>query len=180
MVGIRTRLQVNSDTSDKLAVGLSRDYEVNTFLIHGSGTVECTRRASLGNGEERVDEGKLVVTRKPQKRGSVAVTHPGVPTICPNYFTTLLLSHSYTSSSVSIYKNKQIVATGHSTNSIFQIRLKHILLFPHIGHRICRAIRHNKSDSVGRACQVESHRHQALVRTLLYSRSFANDRLLDR
>ena len=42
------------------------------------------------------------VTRKPQMRGSVAVTHPGVPAICPDYFK-LLLSYSYTSSSVSIY-----------------------------------------------------------------------------
>ena len=102
MVGIRTRLQVNSDISDKLAVWLSRDDVVNTFLIRRPGTVECTRRASLGDGEECVDEGKLVVTRKPQKRGSIAVTHPDVPAICPNYFTTLL-SYSYTSSSVSIY-----------------------------------------------------------------------------
>ena len=102
VVGIRTRLQANSDISDKLAVWLSRDDVVNTFPIRGPGTVECTRRASLGDGEECVDEGKLVVTHKPQKRGAVAVTHPGVPAICPNYFTTLH-SYSYTSSSVSIY-----------------------------------------------------------------------------
>ena len=69
MVRIRIRLQVNSDISDKLAMWLSRDYIVNTFPIRGPGTVECTRRASLGDGEECVDEGKLVVTRKPQKRG---------------------------------------------------------------------------------------------------------------
>ena len=105
VVGTRTRLQVNSDISDKLAVWLSRDDVVNTFPIRGPGTVECTRRASLGDGEERADEGKLVVTRKPQKRGFVAVTHPGVPAICHNYFTTLLLSHSYTSFSVGIYKS---------------------------------------------------------------------------
>ena len=103
VVGICTQLQVNSDISDKLAVWLSRDDVVNTFPIRGPGSVECTRRASLGDGEERVDEGKLVVTRKLQERGSVAVTHPGAPAIRPNYFTILLLSHSYTSSSVSIY-----------------------------------------------------------------------------
>ena len=158
---------------------LSRDDVVNTFPIRGPGTVECTRRASLGDGEECVDEGELVATRKPQKRGSVAVAHPGVPAICPKYFT-VLLSHTRTNSSVSIYLNKQIIAAGHSTNSTFQIRLKHILLFLRIGHSICRAIRHNKSDSVGLACQVESHRHQALVRKLLCPRSFADDRLLDR
>ena len=55
------RLQVNSDISNKLAMWLSRDNVVNTFPIRGSGTVECTRRASLGDGEECVDEGKLVV-----------------------------------------------------------------------------------------------------------------------
>ena len=82
---------------------LLRDDVINTIPIRGPGTAECTRCASLGVGEERVDEGKLVVTRKPQKRGSVAVTHPGVPAICPNYFTILLNSHSYTSSSVIIY-----------------------------------------------------------------------------
>ena len=47
VVGIRTRLQVNSNISDKLTVWLSRDDVVNTFLIHGTGAVECTRRASL-------------------------------------------------------------------------------------------------------------------------------------
>ena len=101
VVGIRTRLQVNSDISDKLAVWLSRDGVVNTFPIRGPCTVECTRRAYLEDGEDRVDEGKLVVTRKPQKRGFVSVTRPGVPPIYPNYFT--ILSYSYTSSSVSIY-----------------------------------------------------------------------------
>ena len=101
VVGIHTRLQVNSGISDKPAVWLTRDV-VSTFSIRGPGTVECTRRAFLGDGEERVDEGKLVVTRKPQKRGSVAVIHPGVPPICPSYFTTIL-SYSYTSSSVSLY-----------------------------------------------------------------------------
>ena len=60
MVRIRIRLQVNSDISDKLAMWLSRDDIVNTFPIRGPGTVECTRRASLGDGEECVDEGKLV------------------------------------------------------------------------------------------------------------------------
>ena len=57
---------------------LSRDDVVNTFPIRGPGTAECTRRVSLEDGEEGVDEGKLAVTRKPQKRGSVAVTQPGV------------------------------------------------------------------------------------------------------
>ena len=147
VVGIRTWLQVNSDTSYKLAVWLSRDDVVNTFRIRGPGTVECTIRAPLGDGKQRVDEGKLVVSRKPQKRGSVAVTHPGIPAICPNYFTTLL-SYSYIRSSVSIYSNKQIVAAGLSTNNTIQIRPKHILLFSCIRHRICRAIYHNKSDSV--------------------------------
>ena len=46
-------------------------------------------------------------------------------------------------------QSKQIVAAGHSTNSTFQIRPKYILLFPRIGHSICRAICNNKSDSVG-------------------------------
>ena len=67
VVGIRTRLQVNSDISDELAVWLSGDNVVNTFSIRGPGTVECTKRASLGDGEEHVDEGKLDVTRKPKK-----------------------------------------------------------------------------------------------------------------
>ena len=67
VVELRTRLQVNSNISDKLTVWLSRDDVVNTFPIRGPGTVECTRRASLGDGEEHVNEGKLVVTRKPQK-----------------------------------------------------------------------------------------------------------------
>ena len=102
MAKIRTWLQVNSDISDKLAVWLSRDDVVNTSPISGPGTVEFTRRASLGDGEKRVDEGKAVVTRKPQKRGSVAVTHPGVPAICPICIT-ILLSHLYTISSVSNY-----------------------------------------------------------------------------
>ena len=101
VVGIRTRLQVKRDVSDKLRVWLPRDDVVNTFPIRGPGTVEFTRRVSLRNGKERVDVGKLVVTRKPQKRGSVAITGPSVPPICPNYFT-ILLSYSYTSSSVSI------------------------------------------------------------------------------
>ena len=92
VVGIRTR---------KLRVWLPRDDVVKTFPIRGPGTDECTRRASLGDGKDRVDEGKLVVTRKPQKRGSVAISGPSVPPICPNYFTTLL-SYLYTSSSVSI------------------------------------------------------------------------------
>ena len=102
MVVIHTRLQVNSDILDKLEVWLSHDDVANTFSIRGPGTVECTRRASLREGEEGVDEGKLVVTHKPQKQGSVAVTHPGAPAICPNYFTTSL-SYSYTSFNVSIY-----------------------------------------------------------------------------
>ena len=99
MVGIRARL--DSDISDKLAVRVPCDV-VNTFPICGPGTVECNRCASLGDGEESVDEGKLVVTRKPQKQGSIAVTDPGVPPISPNYFT-ILLSYSYTSSSISVY-----------------------------------------------------------------------------
>ena len=40
VVGIRTRLQVNSDVSDKLAVWLSRDDVVNTFPIRGPGSIE--------------------------------------------------------------------------------------------------------------------------------------------
>ena len=102
MVGIRTQLEMNCDVSDKLAVWLSRDNVVEMFPIRSLGTVECTRRASLGDGEERVDEGGLVVICKPQKRGSFAVTDPGVPPIGLNYFT-ILLSYSYTSSSVYIY-----------------------------------------------------------------------------
>ena len=102
VVRIRTRLQVNRDASDKLGVWLSRDDVLETFPIRGPGTVECTRRVSLRDGEERVDKGKLVVTRKRQKRGFVVVlTGPSVPPMCPNYFTTFL-SYSYTNSSVSI------------------------------------------------------------------------------
>ena len=89
--------------SDKPAVWLSRDNVVNTFSTRGPGIVECTRRASVVDREERVDESNLVVTRKPQKkRGFVTVTHQGVPAICPDYFT-ILLSYWYTSSSASIY-----------------------------------------------------------------------------
>ena len=99
MVGIRTRLQVNSDVSDKLVVWLSRDDVVKKVPIRGPGTVKYTRRASHGDGG--VDESKLVVARKLQKQGSVAVNDPDVPLICPNYFT-ILLSYFYTSSSVSI------------------------------------------------------------------------------
>ena len=102
VVGIRTRLQVDSDVSDRLAVWLPRGDVVKKFLIRGPGTVECTRRASLGDGEERVDQGKHVVTRKPQKRGSVPVTDPGVPPIGSNYLT-ILLSDSNTSLKISIY-----------------------------------------------------------------------------
>ena len=51
MAGIRTRLQVDSDVSDKLAVWLPRDDVVKTFLIRRPGTVECTRRVSLGDGK---------------------------------------------------------------------------------------------------------------------------------
>ena len=64
MVGIRAWLQMNSGVAEKLTVWLPREGVVQTFLICGPGTVECTRRTSLGNGEERVDWGKLVVTRK--------------------------------------------------------------------------------------------------------------------
>ena len=63
VVGIRTRLQVDSDISDNLAVWLLRDDVVSTFPTRGPGTVKCTRRASLGDGEERVDKGKLVAIR---------------------------------------------------------------------------------------------------------------------
>ena len=49
VVGIRTRLQVNSDISNKLSVWLSRDDVVNTFPTRGPGNIECTRRASLGD-----------------------------------------------------------------------------------------------------------------------------------
>ena len=94
VVGICLRLQGNSDVSDKLSVWLWRYDVVNTFLFRGPGTIESTRRSSLGDRGDCVDEGKLVVARKPQKQGSVAVTHPGVPSICPNL---------YTSSSVSMY-----------------------------------------------------------------------------
>ena len=100
VVGIRTRLQVNRNVSDKIRVWLPRDDVVKTFHIRGPDTVECTRRVLFRDGEKRVDVGKLV-TRKPLNRGSVAITGPSVPPICPNYFTTLL-SYSYTSSSVNI------------------------------------------------------------------------------
>ena len=104
VVGIRNQLQVNNGVSDTLAVWLSRDDVVNTFPIRRPGTVECTRRSSLGDEEERVDEGRLVVTRRPPKRGSIAAVtdDPDVLPISPNYFT-ILLSYSYTGSSVSIY-----------------------------------------------------------------------------
>ena len=54
VVGIRTRLQVNRDVSDKLRVWLPRDDVVKTFPIRGPGTIECTRRVSLRDEEERV------------------------------------------------------------------------------------------------------------------------------
>ena len=66
VVGIRTLLQVNSDVSDKLGVWLLRDDASKSFSIRGLRNVECQRRASLGDGDESVDEGKLVVTRKPK------------------------------------------------------------------------------------------------------------------
>ena len=56
----------------------SADDVVKTFPIRGPGTVECTRRVSLRDREYRVDVGKLVVTRKPRKRSSVAITDPSV------------------------------------------------------------------------------------------------------
>ena len=66
VVGIRTLLQVNSDVSDKLGVWLLRDDASKSFSIRGLRNVECQRCASLGDGNESVDEGKLVVTRKPK------------------------------------------------------------------------------------------------------------------
>ena len=131
------RLQVNSDISNKLAMWLSRDNVVNTFPIRGSGTVECTRRASLGDGEECVDEGKLVVTRKPQERGSVAVAQPGVPAVCPNYFT-VLFSYTYTSSSISIYLSRYMPCLCVSPLSGFSsptLRRPHLSSPP--AYRIC-------------------------------------------
>ena len=65
MVEIHARLHVNGDVSDKLAVWLPRDDVVKTFPARGPGDIECTRLASLGDGEERVDEDKLVGTHKP-------------------------------------------------------------------------------------------------------------------
>ena len=67
VVDIRTLLQVKSDVSDKLGVWLLRDDAFKSFSIRGLGNVGCTRCASIGDGEESVDEGKLVVTRKPKK-----------------------------------------------------------------------------------------------------------------
>ena len=67
VVGIRTLLQVNSVVSDKLGVWLLRDDAFKSFSISELVNVECTRRASLGDGDESVDEGKLVVTRKPKR-----------------------------------------------------------------------------------------------------------------
>ena len=86
VVGIRTRLQVNIDVSDKLAVWSSRDDVVETFSIRGPSIVECTKRASLEDGEERVDEGKLVVTREPQKARFRCCPRPG----CPSHMLQLL------------------------------------------------------------------------------------------
>ena len=103
LVGIRTRLQVNINVSDNLAVRLPRESVVKTFPIRRPGTVECTRCTSLGDGEERVDEAKLVVPRKPQKRGYIAVTDLGFPPIGPNYFLTTPLCFLYASPSVSVY-----------------------------------------------------------------------------
>ena len=67
VVDIRTLLQVKSDVSDKLGVWLLRDDAFKSFSIRRLGNVECTRCASIGDGEESVDESKLVVTRKPKK-----------------------------------------------------------------------------------------------------------------
>ena len=103
VIGIRTRLQVNSYVSDKLAVRLSSDVVVKRFPIRGPETGECMRRAFLGDGEKYVGEDKLVVTGKPQNRGSVVITDPDVLPIGPNYLS-ILLSYSHTSPSVSIYK----------------------------------------------------------------------------
>ena len=47
---IRTRLHADSDVSGKLAVWLPCDDVIKPILIRGPGTVECTKRASLGNG----------------------------------------------------------------------------------------------------------------------------------
>ena len=58
VVGIRTRLQVNRDVSDKLRVWLPRDDVVKTFPIRGPGTVECTRRVPFRDGEECVCRGQ--------------------------------------------------------------------------------------------------------------------------
>ena len=49
VLGTHTRLQVNSDVSDKLGVWLPRDDVVKMFPIRGLDTVECTRRASLAD-----------------------------------------------------------------------------------------------------------------------------------
>ena len=57
---------MDSDGLDKLEMWLPCNVVVKAFLIRGPGTVECTRRAPLGDGIERVDKGKLVVTRKLQ------------------------------------------------------------------------------------------------------------------
>ena len=40
-----------SDALDELAVWRSRNDVVNAFPIRGPGTVECTKRASLWDGE---------------------------------------------------------------------------------------------------------------------------------
>ena len=108
LVGIRTRLQVNIDASDNLAVRLPRENVVKTFPIRRSGTVEYTRCASLGDGEERVDEGKLAVPRKPQKRGFIAVTDPGFPPIDPDYFSTTL----FRSSALGVYARRSQIGAG--------------------------------------------------------------------
>ena len=51
VVVIQKRLQVDNYVSDQLVGRLPRDDVVKTFLIRGPGTVECTRRASLEDGE---------------------------------------------------------------------------------------------------------------------------------
>ena len=108
LVGIRTRSQVNIDASDNLAVRLPRENVVKTFPICRSDTAECTRCASLGDGKERVDEGKLIVPRKPQKRGPIAVTDPGFPPIDPDYFSTTL----FRSSALGVYARWSQMGAG--------------------------------------------------------------------
>ena len=82
VVGIRTRLQVKMNVSDELAVCLLLDDVVKMFSIRGSGTIECSRGAFHEDREERVDEGKLVVTDPGASPIYAPITLQSISPIC--------------------------------------------------------------------------------------------------